>query len=292
MKTKLQTITIILIAALGIWSCSKNDDRDPGKGNDGKGNLPAKLIYTFTRDVYYPDLRTNRQSTYFTFNTYGFNFWDIGRDGQFRLTSEREAGVFDVAQITLIHNSDGTISDEFDYDSPKGSDTNVQVLLSPDNKKVLYSPTLANGIVITDLDGNVLTHLEAVNIQTGPVSLGINDEVLWLPGNRIIFTLDGRYIFRSDPPYKSQNLVKEMSYTQWGNLRVNKQGTQLTLLVDNHIYVMGVDGSDLRQVTESSGGEIHTDFSPDGKHLLIAKKNRPYILLLEPGYYRERRSGV
>ena len=275
MKTKLQTITLILIAALGTWSCSKNDDSDPGKGNGGMENLPGKLIYTFTGDVYQLDLRTNRQSTYFTYNTYGFNSWDMGRDGQFRLTSEREAGVFDVAKITLIHNSDGTVADEFDYDSPRGTDTKVQALLSPDNKKVLYSPTLDNGIVITDLEGNILTHLEAVNTDTGPVSLGINDEVLWLPGNRIVFTLDGRYIFRSDPPYTSLTLLKEMPYTQWGNLRVNKQGTQLALMVSNHIYVMYVDGSDLRQVTESSGGEIHADFSPDGKHLLVAKKIGP-----------------
>ena len=137
MKTKLQTITLLLIAALGIWSCGKNDDSDPDKGNGGMGNLVVKLIYTFTGDVYQLDLRTNRQSTYFTFNTYGFNSWDMGRDGQFRLTSEREAGVFDVAKITLIRNSDGTIADEFDYDSPRGTDTKVQALLSPDNKSAV-----------------------------------------------------------------------------------------------------------------------------------------------------------
>lgn len=275
MKTKLQTITLILIAALGIWSCRKNDDSNSDRGNGGTMNLSGKLIYTFTGDVYQLDLPTNRQSIFFTFNTYGFNSWDMGRDGQFRLTSEREAGVFDVAKITLIRNSDETIADEFDYDSPKASDTKVQALLSPDNKKVLYSPTLANGIVITDLDGNVLTHLEAVNTETGPVTLGINDEVLWLPDNRIIFTLGGRYIFRSDPPYTNLTLVKEMPYTKWGNLRANKQGTQLAMMVSNHIYVLDTDGRDFRQVTESSGGELHADFSPDGKHLLIAKKIDP-----------------
>jgi|SRR5690606_26045447 len=275
MKTKLQTITLILTIVLGTWSCSKNDNSDPSKGNDGMESLSGKLIYTFTGDVYQLDLRTNRQSTYFTFNTYGFNSWDMSWDGQFRLTSEQEAGVFDVTRITLIRNSDGIIADEFDYDSPRGTDTNVEALLSPDNKKVLYSPTLDNGIVITDLDGNVLTHLEAVNTEAGPVSLGINDEVLWLPGNRIMFTLDGRCIFRSDPPYTDLTLVKEMPYTQWGNLRVNKQGTQLAMMVSNHIYVMDVDGSDFRQVTESADGEIHADFSPDGKYLLIAKKIGP-----------------
>src|SRR5690606_10583301 len=121
MKTKLQTITLLLIAALSIWSCSKNDGADPDNGNGGTGDLPGKLIYTFTGDVYQLDLGTNQLSTYFTFNTYGFNSWDMGRDGQFRLTSEREAGVFNAAKITLIRNSDGTIADEFDYVSPQGT---------------------------------------------------------------------------------------------------------------------------------------------------------------------------
>ncbi len=275
MKQKIQTITLVLVALLGISSCSKNDGANPGNEDGRNGNLTGKLIYTFTGNVYQLDLQTNRQRTYFTFNTYGFNYWDMSRDEQFRLTSEREAGVFDVAKITLIHNSDGTVADEFDYVSPKGTDTDVKALLSPDNKKVLYSPTLDNGIVITDLDGNVLTHLEAVDTEAGPVTFGINDEVLWLPGNRIVFTLGDRYIFRSDPPYTSLALVKEMPYTLWGNLRVNKQGTQLAMMVSNHIYVMDVDGNDLRQVTESSDGEIHADFSPDGKHLLVAKKIGP-----------------
>ncbi|WP_257657610.1 hypothetical protein [Parapedobacter lycopersici] len=275
MKRKIQTITLILVALLGVSSCSKNDGADPGNENGRNGNLTGKLIYTFTGNVYQLDLQTNRQSTYFTFNTYGFNYWDMSRDEQFRLTSEREAGVFDAAKITLIHNSDGTVADEFDYVSPKGTDTDVKALLSPDNKKVLYSPTLDNGIVITDLDGNVLIHLEAVDTEAGPVTFGINDEVLWLPGNRVVFTLGDRYIFRSDPPYTSLTLVKEMPYTLWGNLRVNKQGTQLAMMVSNHIYVMDVDGNDLRQVTESNDGEIHADFSPDGKHLLVAKKIGP-----------------
>lgn len=272
-KTKI--FALVLVFALGMLSCSKNDGADPDDNIGGNGDLTGKLIYTFTGDVYQLNLQTNQQSTYFTFNTYGFNSWDMGRDGQFRLISEREAGVFDAAKITLVRNSDGTIVDEFDYVSPNGTDTDVKAWLSPDNEKVLYNPTLDNGIVITDLNGNVLTHLEAVNTESGPVSLGITDEVLWLTGNRILFTLNDRYIFTSDPPYSNLTLIKEMPNTQWGSLRVNKQGTQLAIMANNHIYVMDVDGQNFRQVTASSDEEIHADFSPDGNHLLVAKKIGP-----------------
>ncbi|HWK59078.1 MAG TPA: hypothetical protein VNQ80_17165 [Parapedobacter sp.] len=275
MNTKVKAIAIGLATIFGIWSCAKKDDGPSGNNGGANGGLTGKLIYSFVGNVYQLDLQTNRQSTYFTYNTYGFNSWDMSWDEQFRLATEREAGVFDVAKVTLIRNADGTIVDEFDYDSPYGTNTKIAALLSHDNTKVMYHPTFDNGIVITDLDGNVLTHLEGVNVGTDPVAFGISDEVLWLPDNSILFTLDERYIAKSDPPYNSLSLVKEMPYTQWGNLRVNKQGTQLALMVSNHIYVMDIDGGNLRQVTESSGGEIHADFSPDGNHLLVAKKIGP-----------------
>lgn len=256
-------------------SCAKKDD-GPDDGRGGSyGHLEGKLIYTFTGNVYQLDLKTNRQSTYFTFNTYGFTNWNMSWDEQFRLTNEREAGVFNAAKLTLVRNTDGSIVDAFDYDSPRGNDTNTEAFLSPDNTKVVYSPTFDNGIVITDLDGNLIVHLESVNTASGVIAFGISDEVLWLPDNSILFTLDDRYIFTSPPPYTSLSLVKEMPYTQWGNIRVNKQGTQLSMMVSNHIHVMDLDRENFRQVTESSAAEIHADFSPDGKHLLVAKKIGP-----------------
>src|SRR5690606_18089818 len=165
---KIKTIALVLVAVFSFLSCSKKESGNPDNGENS--NLSGKLIYTFTGNVYQLDLQTNRQTTYFTFNTYGFNSWDMGHDGQFRLISEREAGVFDAAKITLIRNSDGTIADEFDYVSPNGNDTEVNALLSLDNKKVMYSPTFDNGIIITDLDGKVLTHLKAVKTEAGPMS--------------------------------------------------------------------------------------------------------------------------
>lgn len=273
---KIRTIALAFVATFALLSCGKNDDTNPdGKGGDASKQLAGKLIYTFTGNVYQLDLKTNQRSVLFTYNTYGFNNWDMSWDEQFRLTSEREGGVFDVAKITLVRNEDGAIVDEFDYDSPYGTDTDIAAFLSPDNTKVAYNPTFDNGIVITDLDGNLIVHLESVNVSQETVAFGISDEVLWLPDNSILFTLNGRYILKSNPPYTSLSLVKDMPYTLWGNLRVNKQGTQLSMMVSNHIYVMDMDGNNLRQVTESSDGEIHADFSPDGKHLLVAKKIGP-----------------
>lgn len=273
MISKIKIIAVAILAVFAASSCTKKEGGPDGGDGNGYQHLEGKLIYTFTGNVYQLDLKTNQRSTYFTFNTYGFTNWDMSLDEQFRLTNEREAGVFNAAKLMLVRNADGTIIDEFDYDSPRGNDTSTEAFLSPDNTMVAYSPTFDNGIVVTDFDGNLIVHLESVNTGGGsPIAFGISDEVLWLPDNTLLFTLNDRYIFKSPPPYTTLSLVKEMPYTEWGNVRVNKQGTQLSLMASNHIHVMDLEGGDFRQVTESSEAEIHADFSPDGKHLLVAKK--------------------
>lgn len=270
------TFLSLLLGLLVTFSCSEDDEG----ANDGGGptrHLEGKLIYTFVGNVYELDLKTNQQSVYFTYNTYGFNNWDMSWDEEYRLISEREAGEFNAAKITLVRNSDGAIVDEFDYDSPDGNDTEVGALLAPDNSKVAYLPTFDNGIVITDLDGNILHHLEAVDVESETEFFGITDEVLWLPDNSILFTLAERYIFKSSPPYTTLSLVKDMPGTEWGNLRVNRQGTQISMRMNHHIYVMNLDDGELIQVTDSNGSELHADFSPDGNHLVVAKKYRDQI---------------
>lgn len=263
-------ITIGLIVAASFFSCSK--DQHANVEDPMSNKLNGKVIYSFTGDVYLLDLKTNKRSVFFTHDTYGFNNWDLSWDEQYRLTNE---AAFDVARITLVRNTDGAIVQAFDYISPFGMDTSTEAFISPDNSKVVFNPTFDNGVVVADLAGEPIFHFESIDVSGETVAFSIEDEVLWLPDNSLLFTLDKRFILKSSPPYASLTLVKNMPYTQWGNLRVNRRGTQLSLMVSNHIHVMDIDGSNLHQVTESSGEEIHADFSPDGKYLLVAKKLGP-----------------
>ena len=274
MHVKIKIILLILWTATTILACKKDKNDSP---QDGRPFLPVdgKLIYTFTGTVYQLDLKTNQQSTYFTFNSYGFTNWDMSWDGHFRLTNEREAGVFDAAKLRLIDNKNGKIVREFDYRSPFSNDTDTKAFISPDNNKVLYEPTFDNGIVMTHMDGKMIVHLQAVNVENEPIKFKITDEVLWLPDNSILFTLDNRFIFKSSPPYSTLSLIKEMPYTTWGNIRVNKKGTYLSMMARNHIYVLNLETNEFRQVTESNKSELHADFSPDGNYLLVAKKIGP-----------------
>ena len=77
-----------------------------------------------------------------------------------------------------------------------------------------------------------------------------------------------------DPPYTSGTLLKAMNYQDWGDLAVNPAGNQLAVRIANHVYTMGMDGSNLKQVTTSNFKEAVPEFSPDGKHLLLGTNYR------------------
>ncbi len=260
----------LLLAAFFAISCSKEDG--PTDDNGTKTGLTGKLLYSFTGTVSQLDLTTNEESVYFTYNTYGSNGWDMGRDGQYRLVSEREPGEYYLTHLTLVRNSDGTIVDELDYDSPNDNGTGYIGRLSPDNARIIFAPDFHNGIVITDLDGQVLTHLQGFNNGTEDIVFGLGDEAIWLSDNSILFTADDRYILKSSPPYTTLDLVREMPYTEWGNLRVNASGTKIALMASKHIHVMDVDGQNMTQVTNSKGLELSAVFSPDDKYLAVAKR--------------------
>lgn len=264
------TPLIAMLTALLAFACSK-DNNGPGDGNGSTG-LKGKLLYTFSGTVSELDLETNDERVFFTYNTYGFGHWYMGHDYQYRLTSEREPGVYDATKFTLVKNADGIITKEFDYIEPYGNGTGLRGQLSPDNSKALIEPTLTSGVVITDLDGHHLHHFEGITVGGTAFALELGDEALWLPDNSVLFTLANRYILKSSPPYTQVSLVREMPYTQWGNLAVSHDGTQLAMQLDLHIHVMNLDGGEPVQVTTSKGIEASAQFSPDGKHLVVEKK--------------------
>src|SRR5690606_16301484 len=115
------TPLIAVFTALLTLTCSK-DNSGPNNGNGGTG-LTGKLLYTFSGTVSELDLSSNEERVFFTYNTYGCGHWHMGHDYQYRLTSEREPGVYDATKFTLVKNADGIITDEFEYREPYGNGT-------------------------------------------------------------------------------------------------------------------------------------------------------------------------
>lgn len=194
------------------------------------------------------------------------NNFDISKDGQYKLTAMNAStlGNYKVT-FTLSNMANGSIVEQFDYTSPEGN-SYCHGYLSPDNSLIMVtSKDYKDGITILKRNGEFVTRLLDIEGQRLDV---FNMSSVWLPGNALLITHD-KYIIRLDPPYNSGKGIKEMNYEEWGKLAVNQAGDQIALTIDNHIYTMNIDGSDLKQVTTSNFTESNPVFSPDGKYLLI-----------------------
>ncbi|MET0242790.1 MAG: hypothetical protein ABW174_04955, partial [Flavitalea sp.] len=126
------------------------------------------------------------------------------------------------------------------------------------------NPDADNGLVIVNRKGEVLHQMRGINNER----FEYGDGAIWMPDGSLLFYFRDK-ILKSDPPFTTLSLVKEMNYESWGNLSVSKDGKQLSLYIGDHIYVMDADGNNLTQVTQSNSIENLAKFSPDGKHLLI-----------------------
>lgn len=247
-----------------LTSCSKDENKNIGDGVSNK-NLTGYILHQYTSEVKKLDVVTGKESNFFSYSAYSAIGWDVSRDGTIRIMAEREPGVYDRTRLKMIKVSDQTIIKEFDYDPKYGTNTSNMGELSFDNSLLLIEPDFENGIVILNDSGEELFRLDGINDQ----AFTANDKVTWLPNNGLLIRFGNRYIFRADPPYESLNLIKEMNYENWGNMRVSNNGEKVSMYINKHIFIMDIDGSNLTQVTESDGDEAFGEFSPDDKYLLI-----------------------
>jgi len=192
------------------------------------------------------------------------NGWSLSLDGQTLLTSKNPDIFTDEILFTLTNAKDGKIIKEFSYTPLNGGSRFKSGELSPDNSLVVISSTYEEGVVIIDTSGQLIAHIYDINGE----KIELHEQVTWLPGNSLLLT-HKNLLIKIDPPYESGALVKEMNYESWGDPAVDTKGQKIAVRVNNHIYMMNMDGSDFVQVTESNDQEVHPVFSPDGKYLMV-----------------------
>lgn len=248
------------ISMLAFSSCSK----DEGRSQD-KPTLAGKIYHQYTSQVMQVDTRSWVEGNAFSYNAYSTVGWTISRDGKYRLMSTREPGTYDRNRFRIVNTANEQVEKEFDFVPRFGNYTNNVGSISFDNTRILVNPDRDNGIVILDMEGNVLHELTGI----GTDNFTMQDAAYWLPNNSLLVRFKDKYLLRADPPYSDLQLVKELNYEQWGGVRVSNSGQKITLYINKHIHMMDINGENFVQVTEGNQDEAFAEFSPDDKYLLI-----------------------
>jgi dipeptidyl aminopeptidase/acylaminoacyl peptidase len=252
----------IFIAAVLLFclaSCSKKDDGPAGTGNTK--NLPGIIYYDWaTEGLLKMNLATGTKSTVLPDDNKRYA-WDISRDGKTMLISaEPEDQDYDANLYTYINIPDGSIIKQFKY-YPKEGDITIPYL-SFDQQYIAVGPTFDDGIVIMDINGNVLHNL--VSYQDKKIA----SHICWMPDNTLLFRVENN-LYRTDAGFTRATLVRNMNFADWGGFEPSADGSKIAFHAGNHLWLMNADGSNMVQVTDSDAQEAYPYFSPDGKYLLF-----------------------
>jgi hypothetical protein len=168
---------------------------------------------------------------------------------------------YDAELYTITNVKDNTIVSRFK--KLTGYSNHTFPTLSFDKKLILVPPTYDDGIMILDLQGNILFHL--VSYQGKDLK---ESSVEWMPDNTFLFSVDNS-IYRTNKEFTKATLVKTLNFDVWGDFAPSPDGSKIALRGGNHLWMMNADGSNLTQITESTDIEVSPVFSPDSKYLLI-----------------------
>ena len=274
MKKHLYGIALVLIFS----ACSKNKSDDGSNngttGTGGSAQLGAGIVYYdwATEGVLKVDLKTGVKGAFLPYNT-GRNGWDVSQDNTWLLESEDDPNDHDGEIYTITDIRDNTIVSKFKKAS--GYANLTQPILSYDKKLIAVPPTYDDGIMLLDLQGNILFNLVSYQGQK------LDCRVIWMPDNTLLFN-QGNNLYRTNKEFTKASLVKTFNFDSWGNFSVSPDGSKIALKAGNHLWMMNADGSNLTQITESNDIEAWPVFSPDSKYLLIGYN---YTLTSQMGHW-------
>lgn len=251
---KLFSVSLILFSLSVLIACSKSET------NSGGQNGPTGDIYFSWADegiqkinlssldkklILPPDTKRN-----------GF---DVSRNQQKLLVLTDIQGDNNQEELKLINLSSNAVT--WSKKVPAGDHSGYKnPLLSYDENYVLATSFLSEQIIILDLkkdEIHVLADFQGKKFK----------EAAWMPDGSILLATD-EAIYQSSLPFEQLTLLLKPAFDSWHSLAVSPNGKRIAFVGGNHIQLMNSDGSNLVQVSESSGKEGAPTFSPDGKFLL------------------------
>ncbi|OZG74413.1 hypothetical protein BTA51_05235 [Hahella sp. CCB-MM4] len=113
-------------------------------------------------------------------------------------------------------------------------------------------------------DGNFINSYSATDGEIG--------DFTWHPNGRLLVSVDNKIIFVAVGDPARQHVITNLSHKPH-NLAISRDGKQLAFSMydeesrNNHIFVMGVDGKNLRRITAFNGSQVYPTWSPDGQYI-------------------------
>ncbi len=255
-----------LCIALGFGACTKHNGPGPDAGG---GRLPAGSGVLFikqgTEGITKFDLSTGIVSN--VIGDWSDAGWDIGWDGTKGVKEVNESS-YDTRYI-IFNVQDGSTIREIFYE-PNDNNGGLPYF-SPDGTKLALTPTFEDGLVILDMNGNVLRNIEGYGSTH---EFKFLDPICWEAGGTILFKKDGG-LWRTSADFNRATKVRDIPFDDWrGYAAASPDGKKIALGAGNHIWLMNADGSDFHAVTESDQWEASPAFSPDSRYIAIKANSR------------------
>lgn len=263
----MKNIYLIICISVGLLltACSKDDNSSPDGGNNG-GGFPAGttpgviFIKQGTEEITKFDLSTGVVSTVMPSWTSGG--WDISWDG--RKGVKRNILQSYETQYIIFDMSTGATIKELLYQA-NGSNGGAPKL-SPDGSKLALRPSVREGLVVLDMNGNILISTAGYGSSHEFEYL---DQIAWEPSGTILFKKDGG-LWRTTSDFRSATKVRDIPFDTWDGFAVaSPDGKKIAISAGKHIWLMNADGSDFHAVTQSEQEEHTPEFSPDSRYIMM-----------------------
>ncbi|WP_410221407.1 TolB family protein [Pedobacter sp.] len=259
-----------VVAILGWSACSKKND-DAGNPNGKNNGFPlgysagTLFIKQSTEGITRFDLSKGSVSN--VLPHWPDAGWDISWDGS-KGVKQVNSSSFDTRYV-IFDTKNGSTIREIHY-TPNDNHGGLPYF-SPDGNRLALRPTFEDGLVILDMNGNVIRNISGYGTTH---TFKFLDNICWEASGTILFKKDGG-LWRTSADFNRATKVRDIPFDDWkGLVAASADGKKIALSAGNHIWLMNADGTDFHAVTASDQKELTPSFSPDSKYLAIAANSR------------------
>jgi hypothetical protein len=234
-------------------------DGTPPQGGGLNAGLGGRLFYDDAKANVYVDLAAGRAQPIVDSDAGGDPFGSFDGSEIALWMSSYSSGSADTNRIDVLR-LDGSLVAALDkpgyfWGTPK---------LSPDGQRLVvsWSDDIAvfDAVTVFGLDGSVVARIP-----------GYTDWD-WLPDGRLALARNNQ-IFVTDSTLAHPTPIGNALPDAVSGIAASPSGSRIAFAMDGHIWVEGIDGSGLKQLTASSATEISPAWSPDERYVAVEYEN-------------------